>query len=59
GLEETAVQGRLRELVHLVLSAGTDVRHLWYDTDGRLMKVEIPAQRLTAVRLLDSTMPGR
>ncbi len=59
GQEETAVQGRLRELLHLVLSAGTDVRHLWYDNDGRLMKVEIPARRLTAVRLLDSAMPGR
>ena len=59
GQEETAVQGILLPLLHLVLSTGTDVSHLWYDNDGRLMKVEIPARQLTAVRLLDSAMPGR
>jgi hypothetical protein len=25
--------------------------HLWLDTAGRLMKVEVPSQRLTAERL--------
>jgi hypothetical protein len=38
-------------MLHLVLTSGTDERHLWYDQEGRLMKVEIPAQDITAERV--------
>ena len=59
GFEDTLVGTRRRSLLHLVLTAATDVRHLWYDESGRLMKVEIPARRLVAVREVDSAVPGR
>ena len=59
GLEETVVGTRKRSLRHLVLTAASDVRHLWYDTGGRLMKVEIPARQLLAVREVDLAIPNR
>ena len=59
GFEETVVGTRRRELRHLVLSDAADVRHLWYDAGGRLMKVEIPARRLLAVREVGSANPNR
>ena len=59
GVEETVVGTRRRSLRHLVLTAATDVRHLWYDAGGRLMKVEIPARRLVAEREVDSAVPNR
>ncbi len=59
GFEETVVGTRTRELRHLVLSDAADVRHLWYDAGGRLMKVEIPARRLVAVREVGSANPNR
>ena len=51
GLEETVVDGRRRRLLHLALTAGTDARHVWYDDEGRLMKVEVAALGLTAERI--------
>ena len=51
GFEETVVAGQRMDLLHLVLTAGTDSRHLWYDDSGRLMKVEIPLRRLYAERV--------
>ncbi len=66
GIEETDVDGRQRELSHLVLTRGDDTRHLWYDggeevdeRPWRLMKVEIPARRLVAERILESILPSR
>jgi hypothetical protein len=59
GNEETDVAGRRRVLLHLVLTREGDARHLWYDDGGRLMKVEIPARRLVAERVLESTLPNR
>lgn len=57
GTEEATVGGRSRELLHLVLSLGDDVRHLWYD-GGRLMKVEIPQRDLVAERETSASIPG-
>jgi hypothetical protein len=37
---------------HLVLTRGSGERHLWYDDAGRLQRVEIPADTITAVRQL-------
>lgn len=54
GVEETVVAGERMELLHLVLTAGVDVRHLWYDDSGRLMKVEIPSRQLYAERVTPS-----
>lgn len=54
GVEETVVAGERMKLLHLVLTRGADVRHLWYDASGRLMKVEIPSRRLYAERVLPS-----
>ncbi len=51
GRGETVVDGRRYSLLHLVLTAGTDTRHLWYNDDGRLMKVEIPSRGLSAERV--------
>lgn len=54
GVEQTVVEGEWMELLHLVLTAGADVRHLWYDDSGRLMKVEIPSRQLYAERMTQS-----
>lgn len=54
GVEETVVAGERMKLLHLVLTRGADVRHLWYDASGRLMKVEIPSRQLYAERVLPS-----
>jgi hypothetical protein len=59
GTEEATVGGRPRPLLHLVLTAGADVRHLWYDGGGRLMKVEIPQRDLVAERETTGSIPGR
>lgn len=50
GTERTTVQGVSHELRHYVLRLGSQERHLWYDQDGKLMKVEVPALGLTAER---------
>ena len=50
GVERTAIQGIPRDLRHEVLRTGSDERHLWYDQDGKLMKVEAPGVSLTAER---------
>lgn len=53
GLDETTLAGRRQQLVHLVLTSRSDddARHLWYDQEGRLMKVEIPGRQLVAERV--------
>jgi hypothetical protein len=43
---------RLRHI--LVTREGGQTVHVWLDTAGRLMKVEIPSQRLSAERLAGS-----
>jgi hypothetical protein len=50
GVESVDVRGTVRQLRHLMLGSGDEARHLWYDANGRLVKVEVPAARLTAVR---------
>ena len=50
GTEETRFEGSERQLRHWTLGSGDLVRHLWYDSLGRLMKVEMPAARLVATR---------
>jgi hypothetical protein len=50
GLETTPWWGETRQLRHLVLGDGPDSRHLWYDLEGRLMKVEIPGAMLLGLR---------
>lgn len=55
GRGETVVDGTRYLLLHLVLTAGTDTRHLWYDDEGRLMKVEIPSRGLSAERIAGPT----
>ena len=54
GVEETVGAGERMKLLHPVLTRGADVRHLWYDASGRLMKVEIPSRQLYAERVLPS-----
>lgn len=51
GRGETVVDGTRYVLLHLVFTAGMDTRHVWYDDDGRLMKVEIPSRGLSAERV--------
>ncbi len=50
GIEVTMIGDDQRDLRHIVLGSGTRLWHLWYDSHGHLMKVEIPADDLTAVR---------
>jgi hypothetical protein len=50
GTERTTLQGVPRELRHEVLRLGAREYHLWYDQDGKLMKVEVPALALSAER---------
>jgi hypothetical protein len=50
GVDSVDVRGSVRQLRHVVLGTGDGARHLWYDASGRLVKVEVPAARLTAVR---------
>jgi hypothetical protein len=50
GIERTTIQGVPRDLRHEVLRVGAQERHLWYDQDGRLMKVEAPGLSLVAER---------
>jgi hypothetical protein len=50
GIERTAVNGEERQLEHLTLGTGEQIKHLWYDTGGRLIKIEVPSDDLTAVR---------
>lgn len=50
GQDTTTVGGAQRTLRHVSLETGEATRHLWYDDQGRLVKVSIPALGLTAVR---------
>lgn len=53
GSRLTDVGGTSRTLNQISLEgAGGDAVHLWYDEQGRLMKVAVPARNLVAVRLL-------
>jgi hypothetical protein len=49
--EEEIQLGPARVLARkLTLSAGDDVRHVWFDAQGRVVRVEIPAQGYLAER---------
>lgn len=51
GLEATTVNRDPATLRHITLTGGANQTvHLWLDAAGRLMKVEIPARRLSAER---------
>ena len=50
GTETTSFDGSERHLRHWTLGSGDAVRHLWYDSLGRLMKIEMPSTQLTAMR---------
>ncbi|GBD31193.1 hypothetical protein HRbin33_00141 [bacterium HR33] len=51
GTGRVLVGGVAHTLQHLVLETENGLRHLWFDSSGRLMKVEIPAAGLTAERV--------
>jgi hypothetical protein len=36
--------------VHYAVGSGADKRDLWVDNQGRLLRLSVPAQQLTAVR---------
>jgi hypothetical protein len=50
GVEATTVDGDERRLKHFTLGIDDDARHLWYDSQGHLIKIELPSDRLIAVR---------
>lgn len=50
GRAETTVGGVRRMLHHVTLTAGGPIRHLWFDDEGRLQKVEAPEVGVTAER---------
>lgn len=52
GMEVTGVGATSRPLRHFTLDGADGARHVWLDEDGRLMKVEIPARGLVAVRVV-------
>ncbi len=37
---------------HVILRSGEDVVNIWYDRDGRLLRVEIPSRRLSGERVM-------
>jgi hypothetical protein len=37
---------------HVILRSGEDVVNIWYDRDGRLLRVEIPSRRLSGERVI-------
>jgi hypothetical protein len=51
GEQHTTLQGVDLTLRHIVLLVGDQPRDLWYDAQGRLMRVDIPAAGLVAERL--------
>jgi hypothetical protein len=52
GVGPTTLNRDPATLRHVTVSGGANTLvHLWFDTAGRLMKVEIPSRRLTAERL--------
>jgi len=51
GTETTLVAGDERRLRHWTLGSGDLLRHLWYDSAGRLIKIEMPAASLIATRI--------
>ncbi len=52
GLDATSLNGDPSRLRHITVTGdGQESVHLWLDAGGRLMKVEIPARRLSAERL--------
>jgi hypothetical protein len=52
GVTATTLNRNPAQLRHvLVTREGGQAVHIWLDTAGRLMKVEIPSQRLSAERL--------
>ncbi len=50
GVAATSVGGSALRLRHLTITSPDEERHLWYDEDGRIMKVEVPSRRLIAYR---------
>ena len=50
GTEATMLTDGERQLKHLIVESNDLSWHLWYDSQGRLMKLEIPADGLTAIR---------
>jgi hypothetical protein len=55
GLASTSLNRDLATLRHVSVSGGANgIVHLWFDTAGRLMKVEIPSRRLIAERTAGS-----
>ena len=52
GLDATTLNGDPSRLRHITVTGdGQETVHLWLDAGGRLMKLEIPARRLSAERL--------
>ncbi len=54
GMQQTLVDGRNRSLRHFTLESTAETQHIWFDERGRLIKIEIPSEDLTAVRILPS-----
>jgi hypothetical protein len=50
GIESTAVDGDDRQLRHVTLDTEDQIKHLWYDNRGRLIKIEIPSENTIATR---------
>lgn len=52
GMEQTTMGAAGRTLRHVVLTLPDDTHHIWFDGQGRLMKVAIPSRNLVAERQL-------
>jgi len=51
GMAPAEIRGVQRELRQITLESDTETRHLWFDDNWQLIKVEIPQSGITAVRL--------
>jgi hypothetical protein len=50
GIEATTLGAATQSLRHVVAGSGPGERHLWYDERGRLVKMDVPATGLQAIR---------
>jgi len=51
GMEPTTVGPDRPVLRHVTVSSPAETRQLWYDEDGRLMKLVIPTRNITVIRI--------
>lgn len=50
GIERTTIDGDERQLRHFTIGSEERIRHIWFDSRGHLIKIEVPSADLVAIR---------